>query len=105
MAAPPLLHYQAAKAALDVYGRGLAVGLGPKIRVNTVSPGMCDTPGGSAVADELAGAMGTTRHEMAAAFPMGRGGDPRDIAEMVAFLVSDRAQWITGVNYKVDGGQ
>ena len=37
--------------------------------------------------------------------PWGGGGDSRDIAEMVAFLASDRAQWITGVNYKVDGGQ
>jgi NAD(P)-dependent dehydrogenase (short-subunit alcohol dehydrogenase family) len=104
LAAPPMLHYQAAKGALDVYGRGMAMGLAPKIRVNTISPGFVETPGGSAVADELAGAMGTTREAMSASFPMGRAGDPRDLAEMVAFLVSDRSQWITGVNYRVDGG-
>ena len=105
MAALPLLHYAAAKAALDVYGRGLAMGLAPKIRVNTVTPGSVETPGGNAVLDEFAGAMGTTRQAMTSSLPMGRAGDPRDLAEMVAFLVSDRAQWITGANYKVDGGQ
>jgi NAD(P)-dependent dehydrogenase (short-subunit alcohol dehydrogenase family) len=105
MAAAPLLHYAAAKGALDVYGHGLAKALAPKIRVNTVTPGSVETPGGSAILDQFAGAMGTTRDAMNASLPMGRGGDPRDIAEMVAFLASDRAQWISGVNYKVDGGQ
>jgi NAD(P)-dependent dehydrogenase (short-subunit alcohol dehydrogenase family) len=105
MAALPLLHYASAKAALDVYGRGLAIALAPAIRVNTVTPGSVDTPGGTAILEEFAGAMGTTAEAMGASLPMGRGGDSRDIAEMVAFLASDRAQWITGVNYKVDGGQ
>ena len=49
--------------------------------------------------------MGTTAAALGASLPMGRAGDPRDIAEAVAFLVSDRAQWITGENFKVDGGQ
>jgi NAD(P)-dependent dehydrogenase (short-subunit alcohol dehydrogenase family) len=105
MAALPLLHYAAAKAALDVYGRGLAMALAPKIRVNTVIPGSVETPGGTALLEEFAGAMGTTAAAMSAGLPMGRAGDSRDIAEMVAFLASDRAQWITGVGYKVDGGQ
>jgi NAD(P)-dependent dehydrogenase (short-subunit alcohol dehydrogenase family) len=105
MAALPLLHYAAAKAALDVYGRGLAKGLAPNIRVNTVTPGSVETPGGTAILEEFAGAMGTTAEAMGASLPMGRSGDSRDIAEMVAFLASDRAQWITGINYKVDGGQ
>src|SRR3984957_35250 len=105
MAALPLLHYASAKAALDVYGRGLAIGLAPGIRVNTVTPGSVDTPGGTAILEEFAGAMGTTAEAMGASLPMGRGGDSRDIAEMVAFLASDRAQGVTGVHYKVDGGQ
>src|SRR6201994_1596618 len=105
MAAPPLLHYAAAKAALDVYGIGLAAGLAPKIRVNTVTPGSVETPGGTAILEEFAAAMGTTAAAMGASLPMGRAGDPRDIAEAVAFLASDRAQWITGENLQVDGGQ
>ena len=73
MAAPPLLHYASAKAALDVYGRGLAIGLAPTIRVNTVTPGSVDTPGGTAILEEFAGAMGTTAEAMGASLPMGRG--------------------------------
>lgn len=103
--APPLLHYAAAKAALDVYGAGLAPALAPKIRLNTVTPGPVETPGGTAILEEIGVAMGTSAEGIRSTLPMGRGGDARDLAEMVAFLASDRAQWITGENYKVDGGQ
>ena len=103
-AAPPFLHYQAAKAALENYSRGLAAELAPfGVRVNTVSPGRTATPGGEATRAYWAsldlgpGAVGTP--------PLGRDGQPDDIAHAVLFLVSDRASWLTGKNLGVDGGE
>ena len=102
---PPLLHYAAAKAAVITYGKGLAQALAPDaIRVNTVTPGPVSTPGGSEILQTFADAMGVPLEQLTATIPLGRPGDPRDIAELVAFLVSDRAQWITGANYIIDGG-
>jgi NAD(P)-dependent dehydrogenase (short-subunit alcohol dehydrogenase family) len=102
--APPFLHYQAAKAALENYSRGLAAELAPSgIRVNTVSPGRTSTPGGEATRkyweslDMGPGATGTP--------PLGRDGQPDDIAQAVLFLVSDRASWLTGKVLGVDGGE
>ena len=53
----------------------------------------------------IADAMGVSLADIAATVPLGRPGDPRDIAEAVAYLVSDRAQWITGTTLVVDGGE
>lgn len=104
--APPLTHYGAAKAALTVYSKGLAKALAPEgIRVNVVSPGAVDTPGGMAVVRPIAEALGVPLEAMGQNIPLGRFGDPRDLAEIVAFLVSDRAQWITGSDFDVNGGQ
>ena len=101
----PLLHYAAAKAALASYSKGLAGHLAPNgIRVNSVTPGPVATPGGTEIFDDLAGGMGITPEQFASSIPLGRIGDPRDLAEAIAFLVSDRAQWITGANFDVDGG-
>jgi NAD(P)-dependent dehydrogenase (short-subunit alcohol dehydrogenase family) len=84
----PFLHYAAAKAALNTYSRGLALEQAPYgVRVNAVVPGHVA---------ELA--------EVTSDIPLGRIGHPRDIAEMVAFLVSDRASWTTGRAFTVDGG-
>ncbi|QUQ65691.1 oxidoreductase [Kutzneria sp. CA-103260] len=100
----PFLHYTAAKAALENYSRGLALELAPfGIRVNTVSPGRVTTPGGVQTREQWArvdptpGANATT--------PLGRDGRPEDIANAVAFLVSDRAGWLTGSNLIVDAGE
>lgn len=100
----PFLHYTAAKAALENYSRGLAAELAPfGIRVNTVSPGRVATPGGEATREQWArldagtGATATT--------PLGRDGEPDDIAQAVLFLVSGRASWLTGSNLFVDGGE
>lgn len=104
--APPVLHYASAKAALLAYSAGLAKELAPKgIRVNAVLPGQVETPGGTELMQTIADAMGAPLEALRAGIPLGRVGDARDIAEMVAFLVSDRAQWITGENFVVDGGQ
>ncbi|WP_435835405.1 SDR family oxidoreductase [Streptomyces avermitilis] len=103
---PPMAHYGAAKAALNNYGKALAAELAPAgIRVTTIVPGNVLTPGADAVRQTIADAMGVELAAITAGIPLGRPGDPRDIAEAVAYLVSDRAQWITGVSLNVDGGE
>ncbi|MFG3364674.1 SDR family oxidoreductase [Streptomyces sp. NPDC090032] len=109
--APPFLHYTAAKAALENYSRGLASELAPfGIRVNTVSPGRTATPGGEATREQWAevsarmdAAPGQTNADDTA--PLGRDGQPDDIADAVLFLLSDRASWLTGSKLVVDGGE
>ncbi|MHC3474453.1 oxidoreductase [Streptomyces sp. 7R007] len=104
--APPLAHYAAAKAALNAYGKALAAELAPAgIRVATIMPGNVLTPGADAVRQTFADALGVPLQATTSAVPLGRPGDPRDVAEAVAYLASDRAQWITGVNLVVDGGE
>lgn len=95
------VHYGASKAALDYYSRTLAVELGPSgIRVNVVSPGPIST----ANANELRKQFPISGDEWFKFVPLGRIGATEDIAEVVALLVSDRGQFLTGVNYRVDGG-
>ncbi|MFI9756584.1 SDR family oxidoreductase [Streptomyces sp. NPDC051963] len=103
----PFLHYTAAKAALENYSRGLALELAPfGIRVNTVTPGRTATPGGEATREQWARLAGVPGQPSAADTPpLGRDGQPDDIAHAVLFLVSDRASWLTGSNLVVDGGE
>lgn len=104
--------YAAAKAALSNYSKGLATQLGPAgIRVNRILPGVIETEGMREYLTGLAETAGTDQNgarELVMAslggIPMGRPGAPGDVAELVAFLVSDRASWITGVEYVIDGG-
>lgn len=98
----PFAHYAAAKAALEYYSRTLAVELAPSgIRVNVVSPGVIATPG----SDEFARTTpGFSSDDWVRNIPLGRIGAPGDIAEAVALLVSDRGKFLTGANYRVDGG-
>jgi NAD(P)-dependent dehydrogenase (short-subunit alcohol dehydrogenase family) len=104
--APPLAHYGAAKAALNAYSKALAAELAPAgIRVTTVVPGNVLTPGADAIRQDFADAAGVSLTDTTAGIPLGRPGDPRDIAEAVAYLASDRAQWITGTSLIVDGGE
>jgi NAD(P)-dependent dehydrogenase (short-subunit alcohol dehydrogenase family) len=103
----PFLHYTAAKAALENYSRGLALELAPAgIRVNTVSPGRVTTPGGEATREQWAQlAPEPAQVNADDPTPLGRDGQPDDIAHAVRFLVSDRAGWLTGSNLIVDGGE
>ena len=96
--------YGAAKAALISHAKSLAVALAPqKIRVNAVAPGSIEFAGGlweqvKHNNPELYGAVLKT-------IPLGRMGTPEEVADVVAFLVSDRASWVTGACIIVDGAQ
>ncbi len=101
----PLMHYGAAKAALNNFSQGLAKELAPeKIRVNIVTPGPVITPGADEMREDLVKGMGIPLEAFWAQVPIGRPGVVEDLAEMIAFLSSDRASWITGHNHFVTGG-
>ncbi len=88
--------YSAAKGGLIPFARNLARELGPEgVRVNVVAPGTIRTR----VWDEVGGPDSLTP-----LYPLGRIGEPEDIAAAIAFLVSDDASWITGITLPVDGG-
>lgn len=100
-----LAQYGAAKAALNSYTKSLAKELAPAgIRVNLVTPGAIVTPGGDEGRKMLTSAMGITTAQLFKAIPLGLAGTAEEMAEMIAFLVSDRASYITGHNHFVTGG-
>jgi 3-oxoacyl-[acyl-carrier protein] reductase len=93
--------YSATKAAVDAVTRSLAKELGPrKIRVNSINPGMVETEGVHAAGI----AESDLRKQIEAQTPLGRIGQPRDIAPAAVFLASGDSGWITGETLYIAGG-
>jgi 3-oxoacyl-[acyl-carrier protein] reductase len=93
--------YSATKAAVDAVTKSLAKELGPrKIRVNSLNPGMIETEGLHAAGF----AEGDFRKSVESQTPLGRIGQPEDIARVATFLASPDSGWITGETFMVSGG-
>jgi 3-oxoacyl-[acyl-carrier protein] reductase len=93
--------YSATKAAVDAVTRSLAKELGPRnVRVNSINPGMVETEGlhGTGIAASDA------RKQTEAQTPLGRIGQPRDIAPAAVYLASSDSAWVTGESFYISGG-
>jgi NAD(P)-dependent dehydrogenase (short-subunit alcohol dehydrogenase family) len=104
--------YAAAKAALSTYSKSLSKEVAPKgVRVVRVSPGWIETESAVRLAERLAEQAGTDYEggkkiimQSLGGIPIGRPAKPAEVADLIAFLVSDRAGSITGTEYVIDGG-
>ena len=104
--------YAAVKAALSTYSKALSKEVTPKgIRVIRVSPGWVETEAAVALAERLAAQAGTDYEggkqiimKGLGGIPLGRPAKPKEVADLIAFLVSPRAASITGAEYVIDGG-
>ena len=101
LAVPESAVYSGTKGAVDAITRSLAAELGPRrIRVNAIRPGMVETEGvrSAGIAES------EMRKQVEAQTPLGRIGQPRDIAGAAVFLASDDSSWITGETFVISGG-
>jgi NAD(P)-dependent dehydrogenase (short-subunit alcohol dehydrogenase family) len=106
------LAYAAAKGALATYSKGLAKGVAPKgVRVTMISPGFIETSGAKGMIADISRGSGISEDaarqrimDMLGGIPIGRTGRPEEVAELVAFLASDRGAFISGADYIIDGG-
>ena len=98
---PSSVIYSSSKAAVDTMTRALALELAPKkIRVNAIAPGATETEG-----TKTMGLTMETAKAMGMVMPMGRMGQPDDIARVAVFLASDQSSWLTGERITASGGQ
>lgn len=105
------LAYAASKAALTTYSKGISKEFSPKgIRINTIAPGFIQTEAADRMIDRIATAAGSREAALQelmsslGGIPIGRPGLPEEVAELAAFLVSDRSASITGSEFTIDGG-
>ena len=104
--------YAAAKAGLSNYSKGLSKEVSPKgVRVVRVSPGWVETDGAIGLIENIARQQGISTDgakqvimDSLGEIPLGRPNKPREVAELIGFLVSSRASAITGTEYVIDGG-
>lgn len=97
-ARPHMIAYAVSKAAVIALVRNLAPGLAPAVRINAVAPGLTDT-------DMLGGIDKPALDALVAGTPLGRLGTPQEIAELAAFLLSERSAFTTGQTVVADGGR
>ena len=98
---PNSVIYSSSKAAVDTMTRALALELAPKkIRVNAIAPGATETEG-----TKTMGLTMETAKAIGMVMPMGRMGQPDDIARVALFLASDQSAWLTGERITASGGQ
>lgn len=106
------LAYAAAKGALSTYSKGLAKGVAQRgVRVTMISPGFIETSGAHGMITDISRGSGVSEDaarqrimDMLGGIPIGRPGRPEEVAELVAFLASDRGAFISGADYILDGG-
>ena len=104
--------YAAAKAGLRTYSKALSKEIGPQgVRVNSVSPGWIMTEASSEFLERLQAAEGGTIEQVRqrvldglGGIPIGRGAEPHEVADLIAYLASDRAAAIHGAEFVIDGG-